>query len=97
MLSPGTFVQAFLTSWQKSRGWTGSWLYLDAMKLTTEFAKQRWNTPGTEPKLELRHLNNQIAHVSVRCSNKWAELPAETRGSEVNGLAVLYYCWSLLS
>jgi len=25
--------------------------------------------------LELRHLNNQIAHVSVRCSNGWAELP----------------------
>ena len=33
---PGGFVQAFLNAWQNSRGWTGIWLYLDALKITTE-------------------------------------------------------------
>lgn len=72
---PGGFVQAFLNAWQNSKGWTGIWLYLDARKITTEFARQRWNTPGTQPKLELQHLNKQITHVCVRCSNGWADLP----------------------
>jgi hypothetical protein len=72
---PGGFVQAFLTAWQNAKGWRGIWLYLDAPKITTEFAKQRWNTPGTLPKLEPQHLNNQIARVWVRCSNGWADLP----------------------
>jgi hypothetical protein len=72
---PGLFVQAFLNAWQNSNGWTGIWLYVDAPRITTEFARQRWDTAGTQPRLEPQHLNNQISHISVRCSNGWVDLP----------------------
>lgn len=72
---PGVFVQAFLNAWQNSQGWTGIWLYVDAPKITTEFARQRWDTAGTQPRLEPQHLNNQISQICVRCSNGWADLP----------------------
>ena len=52
---PGVFVQAFLKAWQHSKGWTGIWLYVDAPRITTEFARQRWDTAGTQPRLEPQH------------------------------------------
>jgi hypothetical protein len=78
---PGVFVQAFLRAWQSSRGWTGIWLYVYAPKITVEFARQRWNTPGTNPKLEHQHLNKQIERVLVLCSNGWTELPLKLAGA----------------
>jgi hypothetical protein len=72
---PGTFIQAFLTAWQKAHTWTGISLYISAPNITTEFAQRRWDTVGTDPKLEKHHLNGQISRVTVFCANGPTRLP----------------------
>jgi hypothetical protein len=74
---PGVFVQAFLTAWQKARGWRGISLYISAPGITVDFARQRWNTAGTDPKLEQRHLNGQIGRVAVYCADGITDLPLQ--------------------
>jgi hypothetical protein len=74
---PGAFVQAFLTAWQKAHGFRGISLYISAPGITVDFALRRWNTAGTDPKLEQRHLNGQIGRVSVYCSDGITDLPLQ--------------------
>jgi hypothetical protein len=72
---PGVFVQAFLTAWQNAQGWRDVWLYISAQRITTEFARRRWNTPGTQPRLTPSHVNGQISRVAVFCGDGVVELP----------------------
>jgi hypothetical protein len=72
---PGVFVQAFLDSWQKAQGWRDVWLFISAPQITTAFARQRWNSVGTQPKLEQRHVNGQISRIVAFCSDGVVELP----------------------
>ena len=73
--APGAFVQAFLTKWQKAQGWRGIMLFIRSPLITTAFARQRWNTPGTQPKLMQSHLNGQISRIVVYCADGIVELP----------------------
>lgn len=75
---PGVFVQAFLNAWQKAYGWRDVWLFISAPRITTDFARQRWDSAGTLPKLEQWHLNGQIGRVVAVCSDGAIELPLQS-------------------